>query len=1097
MRRIHPALALCPLLLLSLVTTLPAQRPTPTPSDSGGITTATLAGLKFRELGPAVTSGRISDIAIHPDQPRTWYIGVASGGVWKTENAGTTWTPVFDNAGSYAIGSLAIDPTDPLTIWAGTGENNSQRSVGYGDGIYKSTDGGRTWKNMGLGNSGHIGRIAINPNSPSIVYVSAQGPLWSGGGDRGVYKTTDGGATWTRILAGDNEWTGANEVHLDPRNPDVLYASMWQRFRRQWGFIDGGPGSGVHKSVDGGGTWTKLSSGLPTEDLGKIGLAVSPADPTTVYAVIEAANGTGGFFRSTNAGSSWRRMSGYNAGPPFYYHELIPDPVEVERVYSLDVGLMVTADSGHTFIGTPTRTKHVDHHALWIDPTDHTHLITGNDGGLYESFDRGATWRFTANLPVTQFYKVALDNALPFYNVYGGTQDNATLGGPVRTIEARGIGNEDWFVVTGGDGFQPRVDPTDPNIVYGESQHGVLVRMDRRTGERINIQPQPDSGDAPLRWNWDSPLIISPHNPARLYFAAQRLFRSDNRGDTWRPVSADLTRNLDRNTLKMMGRVWSVDAVAKNTSTSQFGNIVVVEESPRVEGLLYAGTDDGLIQVSEDGGTTWRRADHFPGVPDTTYVSDIIASQHDDGTVYATFTNQKAGDYTPYVARSTDRGRNWTSITGNIDSRGSAWTIAEDHVRADLLFVGTEFGLFVTFDGGGRWTRMRSGLPPIPVRDIAIQRRENDLVLATFGRGFWVLDDYTPLRAVAPAFLANGPTLLPVPAAPMYIPASTKPGSQGDAVFTADNPDMGATFTYHLRTPLRSTEAQRRQRERAAARRGEDTPYPTWDALRAEDQEEAPTMVLTVRDSEGNVVRRLTGPTSAGFHRVTWNLRHASSLPVTGGGGGGGFGGGGGGFGGSQAPLAMPGTYQVTLSQRINGVETPVSNPQTFSAQPVGTSSLPPADRAALLAFQRETATLQRGVMGAVQSVTETNRRLDLLRQAVDDAPGADAALRARVRELGRRLDALQVRLSGDRTIARRSEPTAPAITNRVQSIVSGHWNSTSNPTDTHRRAYTIARADFTRFMAEYQTLVETDLRAVEAAADAAGVPWTPGRMPQ
>ncbi len=1094
-----PRALVCALVALLLAPPLAGQDQ---PADtSRRLGSATVAGLRFRSIGPALTSGRVGDIAIHPSDKRTWYVAASSGGVWKTDNAGTTWRPIADSLTSYSIGALAIDPTDPLVVWVGTGENNSQRSVGYGDGVYRSADGGRTWTNMGLRTSGHIGRIAIDPRDGNVVWVAAQGPLWSGGGERGVYRTGDGGKTWALMLAGENEWTGANEVHLDPRNPDVVYAVMWQRFRRQWGFINGGPGSGIHKSTDGGKTWRKLGTGLPRAELGKIGLAIPPSEPTTVYAVVEAANREGGLFRSADGGSSWRRMSRYTASPPFYYHELIPDPVESSRIYSMDVGLMMSADSGRTFTGLPGRRRHVDHHALWIDPDDNRHLITGNDGGVYESFDRGATWRYTTNLPITQFYKVALDHAEPFYHVYGGTQDNNTIGGPSRTTQSRGIANEDWFIVVGGDGFQPQIDPTDPNIVYGQSQHGVLSRMDRRTGERIRIQPQEDATEPALRWNWDSPLIISPHQPTRLYFAAQRLFRSDDRGDTWRPVSGDLSRQIDRNTLRMMGRVWSVDAVAKNTSTSFYGAIVALAESPRVEGLLYAGTDDGLIQVSEDGGQTWRRQDRFPGVPDTAYVSDLAASRHDDRTVYATFNNHKAGDYRPYVLRSTDRGRSWTNITADLPARGSTWSIVEDHVRPELLFVGTEFGVFFTPDGGGRWIRLGGGLPPIPVRDLAIHPRTDDLVLATFGRGFYVLDDYSPLRAITPPLLAAEATLLPVPPAAMFIATSTGAGSQGDAFFTAPNPPLGATFTYYLGRTLRSPAEQRREAERARARRGEDTPYPSWDQLRAEDRAEDPAVVLTVSDESGNVVRRLTGPTTAGFHRVTWDLRWASAMPVTGPARPAGDDedepGGGGGFGGPSGPLATPGTYRVTLARRMNGVLTPVGEPQTFTAQPVLTPSLPPADRAALLAFQQQTARLQRAVMGAVQTVSEAQNQLRLLRQALDQSPAAPAGLRDTVAAVDLRLLDLQETLSGDRTVAGRNEPTRPSITNRVQEIVSGHWQSTSAPTSTHRRNYDIAAAEFGAWLPRLRELVEGDLRRLLERAEAAGVPWTPGRVPR
>ena len=1096
------------ILLALLPVALPAQRPsTPrnaTPATQGSdsarvLSSSTVNGLRFRSIGPALTSGRVGDIAVDPSDKSIWYVAVSSGGVWKTVNAGTTWTPIFDEQGSYSIGALAVDPADPLTVWVGTGENNSQRSVGYGDGIYKSTDGGRTWLNLGLKTSGHIGRIAIDPRNSSVVYVAAQGPLWSGGGERGVYQTTDGGKTWTQILKGDNEWTGANEVHLDPRNPDVIYAVLWQRFRRQWGFINGGPGSSLHKSTDGGKNWRKLSSGLPSEELGKIGLAISPADPTTLYAVIEAANRTGGVFRSTNAGSSWRRMSSYNANPPFYYHELIPDPREVQRVYSIDVVLQVSADSGKSFSGLNTRRVHVDYHALWVDPSDTRHLITGNDGGLYESYDRGATWRYAGNLPVTQFYKVAVDNALPFYNVYGGTQDNNTIGGPSRTRASRGIANEDWYIVVGGDGFQPRVDPENPDIIYGQSQYGELTRLDRRTGERVNIPPQPDTGDAPLRWNWDSPLIVSPHASARIYFAAQRLFRSDNRGDTWRPVSPDLTRSLDRNRLRMMGRVWSVDAVAKNTSTSFYGNIVALAESPRREGLFWVGTDDGLIQVTENGGTAWRKIEHVAGVPDTTYVSDLEASRHAEGTVYATFNNHKAGDYAPYVMKSTDLGRTWTSITGDLPARGSAWTIVEDPVRPDLLFVGTEFGAFFTVDGGRKWVQLKAGLPTIPVRDIAIQEREGDLVLATFGRGFYVLDDYTPLRRLTPELMAAEATLLPVRKAGLYVQTNLTHGSQGDAFYTASNPPVGASFTYYLGRALRTRKQRRQESERAAARRNEDVPVPSWDSLRVEDAEETPAIVLTITDDAGNVLRRLTGPATQGFQRVTWDLRLPAMNPVLTAarrddddddGIAGLFG------GGPTGPLSVPGSFRVQLAKRVDGVLTPIGEPQPFQAAPLVEPTLGTPDRAARLAFQQRVAKLQRAVLGAAQVTNETVTRLGLLRQALDQTAGSDVTIRQEVATLETRLRELQTEMTGDRVIESRSEPVGPGIQDRVQNIVSGSWSYSGAPTATHQRDYDIAAAAFSRWLPRLRQLVEGDLKRLYDRAETAGAPWTPGRLP-
>ena len=691
-------------------------------------------GLRLRSIGPALTSGRIGDIAVHPRDKKTWYVGVASGGVWKTQNAGTTWTPIFDNEASYSIGTIVIDPKSPNVIWVGTGENNAQRSVSYGDGVYKSVDGGRSWQNVGLKQSEHIGKILIDPRNSNVVYVASQGPLFNRGGDRGLYKTTDGGATWKKILDG-GEWSGVTDVVLDPRNPDILIASTWQRFRRQWGYIAGGPQSGVWRSTDGGATWKRSQTGFPTDELGRVGLAVAPADPDVVYAIVEAANQRGGFFRSRDGGVSWERMGSYQAGG-LYYNEIFPDPVNVDRVYSVDVQTMVTDDAGRTFRRLGERNKHVDNHVVWIDPDDTEHLLIGSDGGLYESFDRGQTYKFFENLPVTQFYRVEADNSVPFYRVYGGTQDNFSLGGPSRTRTEHGITNADWFVTAGGDGFQTRVDPRDPNTVYSQSQHGNLQRFNLATGESINIVPQAEPGEGALRWHWDSPLIISPHLNSRLYFASNRVYRSDDRGTSWRAVSPDLSRQIDRNRLEMMDRVWSVDAVAKNTSTSFWGAVVTLAESPLNDGLLYAGTDDGLIQVSENAGQSWRRIDRFPGVPDTTFVSRITPSQHDANTVYASFDNHKSGDYRPYVLKSTDLGRTWTSISGNLPGRGTVYVVIEDHIDRNLLFAGTEFGLFVTTNGGGRWTRLRGGLPTIQVRDLTIQRREDDLVVATFGRGF-------------------------------------------------------------------------------------------------------------------------------------------------------------------------------------------------------------------------------------------------------------------------------------------------------------------------------------------------------------------------
>ncbi len=1056
----------------------------------------TFAGLELRGIGPAVASGRVGDIAIHPSDESIWYVAAASGGVWKTINAGTTWSPIFDKQGSYSIGCLAIDPKDPLVVWVGSGENNVQRSVSYGDGVYKSVDGGRTWENVGLKASEHIGKILIDPRDSNVVYVAAQGPLWSAGGDRGLYKTTDGGKTWKAVLQ-ISENTGVTDVVLDPRDPDVLYAAAHQRRRHVWGIVAGGPESGLHKSADGGATWKKLTNGLPSEEIGRIGLALAPSDPGTLYAIVEAAGKASGFYRSQDGGSSWEKRSDHVSGSPQYYQEIFVDPKDADRIYSMDAWAHVSEDGGKTFRRLGERFKHVDNHALWIDPDDSEHLLMGSDGGIYESWDRAATWDFKSNLSLAQFYRVAVDNAAPFYNLYGGTQDNNTLGGPSRTVSASGITNDDWFVTVGGDGFQSRVDPTDPNIVYSQWQYGGLVRYDRKSGELIDIKPVEEAGEEPLRFFWDSPLIVSPHAPTRLYFAANKVFRSDDRGDSWRRVSPDLTRRFDRNTLKIMGRVWGPDAVFKNSASSYFGNVVALAESPKVEGLLYAGTDDGLVQVSEDGGASWRKIERFPGVPEMTYVARLDAGKHDASTVYAAFDNHKMGDFKPYLLKSADRGRTWTSIAGDLPARGSVYALAEDHVDPQLLFAGTEFGVFFTTDGGKKWTQLKGGMPVIAVRDLAIQERENDLVVATFGRGFYVLDDYTPLRRATPALLEQEAVLFPLDdriwmyhaAQPLGLPEKA---FQGDSFFTAPNPPYGAVFTYYLKDELKTRKKTRLATEKETVETGGDVSYPSWEALREEQREEEPAIVLTVADEEGNVVRRLTAPAEAGLHRVAWDLRFPPANPVQ-----------------LKAvelsifadrprgPMVAPATYTVTLGKLVDGKLTPLAEPQSFTPKPLGLAVLPAADSAAELDFQRKTARLQRAVLGAAQAAGEAQVRIDHIKKALLETPEADPKLGEDVRAIEARLRDLDVALNGDPVRARYNEPVPPAIVDRVQTVVGGHWAASSGATATHRESYRIASQEFGPVLEQLRKLIEEDLEGLESKLEAAGAPWTPGRVPR
>jgi photosystem II stability/assembly factor-like uncharacterized protein len=926
--------------------------------------------------------------------------------------------------------------------------------------------------------------------------VAAQGPLWRAGGDRGLFKTTDGGSTWSLVLA-ISEHTGVNEVHLDPRDPDVVYASSYQRRRRVWTLINGGPESTIHKSTDGGASWRTIDQGLPEVDKGRIGLAISPADPDVIYAIVEAAQKKGGFFRSTDRGESWQRRSDHVAASPQYYNEIVADPQHVDRVYSLETWMHVTEDGGKTFSRIGSRYRHVDDHAMWIDPANSDHLLVGCDGGVYESWDRGTTYDYKENLPLAQFYRVGVDNSEPFYFVYGGTQDNATLGGPSRTTSITGIANEDWFITVFGDGFQTRVDPTDPNIVYSESQHGGLGRFDRRSGEVVDIRPLAPPGAEPYRWNWDAPLILSPHSPTRLYFAASHLFRSDDRGNSWQVISGDLSRGIDRDTLPVMGKVWGPDAVAKSLSTSHYGNAVALSESPVVEGLLYVGTDDGLIHVTVDAGSTWSTLESLPGIPDMTYVSRLEASLHDADTVYAAFDNHKSGDFTPYLLRSTDRGVTWTSIAGDLPQRDVVWALAEDHVDPDLLFVGTEFGAYFSGDGGSHWVRLKGGLPTVAVRDLAIQRRESDLVLATFGRGFYILDDYSPLRRADDKTLAREAVLFPIKDALTYIETarlgmSIDKGFQGDTFFTAPNPPFGAVFTYYLADKITTRAERRRQSEKEATDRGETVAYPSQEALRAEDEEHEPTVLLTVRDSSGAVISRITGPRDGGFHRVAWNLRYPLATPTS--------------LEDSETPpwsrkpvglLALPGTYTVTLAKVVDGTAVQLDEPREFTVKPLDLATFPAADRQAVLLFRIKAADLRRAVHGALKVADEVQHRLDHLKQALLDTPRADAQMLLELSRIEEDLNDLLVELRGDRSRGRRNVPTPPSTLTRVERVVGGQWYTTSAPTQTQLDAYRDAGELFTEQLSRLRSLVEDRLANLEAAVESAGGPWTPGRFPE
>jgi photosystem II stability/assembly factor-like uncharacterized protein len=1057
-----------------------------------GVDSKLLSGLKWRGIGPAMASGRVADFAVNPENHSEWYVAIASGNVWKTVNNGTTFEPVFEKYGSYSTGVITMDPDNPNVLWLGTGENNHQRALGYGDGVYKSEDGGESWKNMGLKESRQIGGIVVDPRNSNVVFVAAEGSLWGAGGERGLYKTMDGGENWKKVLE-ISENTGVNNVVMDPVDPDVMYATSEQRRRHVFTKIGGGPESAVYRSLDEGETWSKSMKGLPKVHIGGMGIDVSPADRNVVYLIMEAADGKGGFFRSDNRGASWKKMSDHHASGQ-YYNEIYCDPVDVNKVYSMETRSQITLDGGKTWKSLSNDNRHVDDHAIWIDPDDTNHFLIGGDGGVYESFDGGLTYLFKPNLPVTQFYRVNVDNEEPFYNVYGGTQDNNTLAGPSMNKSSSGVSNEDWKAILGGDGFWAAADPTDPNIVYCESQYGNASRYDRLSGERISIKPRPRKGEATYKWNWNTPLVVSHHSRTRIYMMANKVFRSDDRGNSWEVISEDLTSGVDRNSWPVMDQYWSWDAVVKDVSTSLWGTGVALSESRLDEDLLYAGTDDGVISITTDGGDDWKKVSTFPGVPEYTYVSDLMADRFDASVVYATFDNRKRDDFRPYVLKSSDRGDSWVSIASNLPENGTVHTMEQDPEVPGLLFVGTEFGFYFSIDGGEAWTKLTSGLPTIAVRDITIQEHENDLVLATFGRGFYIMDDYTPLRelAINKEILEQPSHIFPVTDALMYIQTGGK-SSQGSTFFKSKNPDFGATFTYYLKEVPLTLKAERQEREKELFKEKQPIPQPTRGQLRQEEAEEAPYMVFAIRDASGAGIRKLYTKASEGVNRINWDLRYSSTRPISA-------------VtktsdkveSSSSGTLAMPGEYSVQLYMVAGGEVSLLVKPVTFKTTLLNQSSLPKEDSKALAEYQAEVSELSRVMTGTRQMAREQQVKLTTIRQVIKETPGTGSNMLIDVLELDDRLSNIIYKLEGPSAKASWEElsPMEMPLNRRLNVMVRTHWSSTSELTKTETDQLEILKEEFPPLLEELKVIVD-EIGELDRRLEELKAPWTPGRVPE
>ncbi len=1008
-----------------------------------------LDALQWRHIGPAAFGGRIDDVEAVPGRPSTIFVGTASGGIFKTVNNGVTWKAVFDEEGtSLSIGDLAIAPSDPNIIWAGTGEPNNRQSSSWGDGVYKSIDGGETWAHMGLRDSHHVGRIVIHPTNPDIIYVAALGHLWGPNTERGLFRTRDGGRTWDRVLYIDAD-TGVVDVAMGA-DGRTIFAAAYQRRRRGWGFVGGGPGSGLHRSLDGGTTWQKLSGGLPDGNVGRIGVDISRSHQGIVYAVVEHKQG--GIFRSEDSGTTWTRQNALNQRPS-YYSQIRIDPTNPNKLWKLASTLFVSIDAGRNWSNDKTGDRiHVDHHALWINPRDADHLILGNDGGLYFSYDGSRTWDFIDNLPIGQYYDIGVDGRDPYW-IYGGTQDNGTWGLPVRTYSQLGIMNTDVVNIAYGDGFYTAPDPKDPRTIYANSQSGRTYLVDLDTREEKGIRPVPPDSKETYRFNWSTPMLISPHDNRVVFYGGNRLFRTADRGHTWQVISPDLTRNQEWKKLPIMGPERGDDTLSRDDGVSDFGTITTIGESPVQAGLLYVGTDDGKVQMTADGGKSWRDLTSRFRLPGARWASRVLASRHAAGTAFVAFDGHQDDDFKPYIFRTTDNGATWSSISGTLPD-GMVVSALEEHPRnPNLLFAGTEFGLFLTANGGTSWTHVRGSLPTVPIDDIVFNDRANDLVLGTHGRSIIVLDDITPLEHLTPAVLSSDAHLFPVRAATQYYEMRSMP-TPGASEFAGPNPPYGALITYYLRDDPKPA------------------PSPTatnGDGGAAAEQtasKEPPTVRITVMAPDGSVVRELQGPDRKGLNRVSWDLRYALTFtPATADEGW---------FGPSKGTFVVPGEYQVKLAAR--GRETT----QRVEVQVDPRAQTTPEALQARLRASRAAADLQRAFSDSAAAVDAMVKELETVHARLKEQPAGDAVATA-VKEFSKKVDDLKERFKagwgGSKFL--------------IFDLAGQLQASTSAPTEAQLRAIDQMSTRLTGDITKLNEVSEGDLPAFRAKLAAAGVAAT------